>query len=166
MPTRHNPLDAGNANSSNPVTCGPLSATPGKILMKSAFLASIRQRESEAASAMPTDKFYLSREWRSFRAAFLRVNPACSVPACQKPASHVDHIVSRRKGGADLDPANCQALCDVHHTQKTNRDDRPDRKATRNKPIRASGCDASGLPISPDHPWSFLATPIQPWRGV
>lgn len=35
-------------------------------------------------------------------------------------ASVVDHIVSRRAGGADFDPDNLQSLCNLCHQKKRN----------------------------------------------
>jgi 5-methylcytosine-specific restriction endonuclease McrA len=95
-----------------------------------------------------TDKFYLGQEWRTFRNGFLRQYPRCSVDGCPTRATHVDHIVSRRKGGMPFDPFNCQALCAVHHNQKTARLDQPGRKAS-STPLRAAGCDAAGWPNDP-----------------
>ena len=105
---------------------------------------------------MPGDPFYATPQWRAFRAAFLARNPRCSVAGCPVPASHVDHVVSRRRGGADLDPRNCQPLCGPHHSSKTARLDHPGRKAS-NAPLRVHGCDAAGWSIDPNHP--FRRTP-------
>jgi len=102
---------------------------------------------------LPRDPFYYSREWRSLRAAFLRANPLCSIPGCRTEANRVDHVLARRKGGASLDPANLAAYCEVHHNQKTARFDQAGRAASAD-PLRAFGCDASGRPLSPDHPWN------------
>jgi len=62
-------------------------------------------------------------------------------------------VVTRRAGGAPFDPANVQALCRSHHSQKTARRDRPAYRAS-GKPLRAKGCDADGRPADPLHPWS------------
>ena len=55
---------------------------------------------------MPDDTFYQRAAWRRFRAAVLRVRPIGEVPGCGVAATNVDHIVPRRRGGADLDTAN------------------------------------------------------------
>jgi 5-methylcytosine-specific restriction endonuclease McrA len=102
---------------------------------------------------MPGDPFYRTPEWKSLRTAFLRANPICSVPGCRTAATHVDHVLSRRKGGPSLDPRNLAAYCAVHHNQKTARLDHPDRAASR-APLRAFGCDAAGRPLDPNHPWN------------
>ncbi|MHB0886869.1 MAG: HNH endonuclease [Bacillota bacterium] len=39
-----------------------------------------------------------------------------------RPATDLDHRVSKRKGGTD-DPANLQALCHQCHSAKTARED-------------------------------------------
>ena len=58
--------------------------------------------------------------WPKLRAAVLRAEPACR--ACGAPASHVDHIVAKRRGGTD-EWSNLQALCATCHRQKTVRED-------------------------------------------
>ena len=102
---------------------------------------------------MATDPFYLSREWRRFRAWFLRHNPSCSVPGCRTPATHVDHEVARRAGGADFDPLNCRSFCASHHNQKTAYRDRPTMKRS-SASLKAAGCSADGMPLDPKHVWN------------
>lgn len=65
--------------------------------------------------------FYSSARWRKFRLWFLRRNPICVgyPPPCSEPASQVDHIVPIHDGGGDLDPDNCQPLCQHCHSRKT-----------------------------------------------
>jgi 5-methylcytosine-specific restriction protein A len=58
--------------------------------------------------------------WQQLRAAVLREEPNCR--ACGRPASHVDHIMSKRKGGTD-ERHNLQALCASCHASKTSRYD-------------------------------------------
>jgi 5-methylcytosine-specific restriction endonuclease McrA len=103
---------------------------------------------------MPADSFYRSNMWRRFRASILRLRPICEMVGCGIAATHVDHIVPRRRGGADFDPANVQALCASCHSTKTALRDggfgRPGRAGAR---IRLSGCDAAGIPRDPAHPW-------------
>jgi len=111
-----------------------------------------RQMRHSGRLAM-TDAFLHSTAWRTLRAAFLRANPRCCVPGCPTPADTVDHIRSRRRGGAPLDPNNLQGFCATHHNAKTARLDHPDRRASIG-PLRVSGCDAAGRPLAPDHPWN------------
>jgi 5-methylcytosine-specific restriction endonuclease McrA len=76
------------------------------------------------------------------------------VPGCGVAATNVDHIVPRRRGGADLDPTNVQAMCASCHSAKTAIRDggfgRPGRPDVR---IRLAGCDETGMPRDPGHAW-------------
>lgn len=70
-------------------------------------------------------EFYQSTPWRKLRALKLKENPLCE--ECEQngvlsPAQMVDHIVPINKGGAPLDMANLQSLCNACHAKKTARD--------------------------------------------
>ena len=68
------------------------------------------------------DPFYLSPEYRAWRTTVVaRAGGVCQWPGCGRAERRMfaDHIVERRDGGADLDPANGQCLCGSHHTLKT-----------------------------------------------
>ena len=54
--------------------------------------------------------------WRRIRKAFLENNPYCL--SCGAAAEHVDHILSKSKGGTD-DEHNLQPLCARCHGKKT-----------------------------------------------
>lgn len=100
---------------------------------------------------MPGDQFYRSAEWRRLRkAALARDGGRCVVPGCGKPATHVDHVMSRRKGGPDTLP-NLRSLCGAHDAQVKERSDGTRR---RDGKLTVSGCDANGWPIDPNHPWN------------
>ncbi|MGF6957988.1 HNH endonuclease [Paraburkholderia youngii] len=58
-------------------------------------------------------------------------------------ATEVDHIVPLFKGGTDA-PGNLQSLCEPCHAAKTRID----------VGHGVTGCDVSGMPMDPDHPWS------------
>lgn len=83
--------------------------------------------------------------WRKLRAQVLSEQPLC--PECQEngalvPATEVDHI--------DNDPtnnlrSNLQGMCRAHHSAKTHAD--------MGHRVR-TGCDASGMPSDPSHPWN------------
>ena len=67
-------------------------------------------------------KFYNSWPWRKKRKAFRLKNPLCK--HCElndivTPARVVDHIVAIEAGGAPLDDANLQSLCDKCHNRKS-----------------------------------------------
>ena len=103
---------------------------------------------------MPADPFYQRASWRRFRASVLGARPICEMPGCGIAATNVDHIVSRRRGGADFDPANVQALCASCHSTKTAlRDGGFGHAGSPGARIRLSGCDAAGMPRDPAHPW-------------
>lgn len=70
-----------------------------------------------AAHAQPARR---SPAWPRLRAAVLAAEPACR--DCGRPATEVDHIVPLRRGGAELDAANCQPLCRRCHHIKTRND--------------------------------------------
>ncbi len=60
-----------------------------------------------------------------------------------RDAEEVDHIVRLADGGTDH-PSNLQSLCEDCHKEKT---------AAENG-ARPRGCDVSGMPIDPGHPWA------------
>lgn len=55
--------------------------------------------------------------WQALRACFLAAHPRCR--ACGAPATDVDHVVARAKGGTD-EWGNLQPLCGACHRRKTN----------------------------------------------
>ena len=60
---------------------------------------------------MRRDSFYASPFWRSLRKQALeRDRHQCMAPGCCRKATIVDHIVSRRRGGADA-LSNLRSLC-------------------------------------------------------
>jgi 5-methylcytosine-specific restriction endonuclease McrA len=63
--------------------------------------------------------FYRSPEWSFARTQQLMREPNCEAPGCGKPATHVDHILNRAEGGADLVAENLQSMCEEHHRRKT-----------------------------------------------
>lgn len=110
---------------------------------------------------MASDPFYWSAEWRACRRTMLARHPDCAVPGCGEPAKHVDHRVSRRRGGAAFDPANLLCLCVPHHSEKTARADGGFGNPTGDAsvPLAVRGCDTSGRPRDPAHPWNATRVP-------
>ena len=97
-----------------------------------------------------TDRFYTSAPWRKTRAALLDARPACVTPGCGRPATHVDHIVALRAGGAALDAANLQPLCHSCHSRETALHDGGfgHRGRTGKQTPATLGCDAAGWPLA------------------
>lgn len=59
-----------------------------------------------------------SAEWAAYRKDYLTMYPWCAV--CGQRATDIDHIDGTgRRGARAYDPANLQALCASHHSQKT-----------------------------------------------
>ena len=90
---------------------------------------------------------YDLKAWKTLRANMLACEPMCvhcAARGIHKFASEVDHIVPISKGGDAFDPDNLQCLCESCHSRKTMVD----------RGITGGGCDASGLPLHKDHPWS------------
>ena len=67
--------------------------------------------------------YYSSRRWRRLRKMFLAAHPICVTPGCNKPATEVDHIIPRDKGGTD-EESNLQAMCKPCHSRKSVKDGR------------------------------------------
>lgn len=72
--------------------------------------------------AKVADPFYLSPEWRGLVAAIKRQRGN----VCEDVGPHGgrimgDHIVERKDGGAELDPANVMLRCAACHNRKTHR---------------------------------------------
>jgi len=60
------------------------------------------------------DPFYASPEWKALRRLRLEIDGhACVIPGCGKTARIVDHVISRRTGGADT-IENLRSLCVDH----------------------------------------------------
>ena len=87
------------------------------------------------------DPELLTPEHKAWRQEVLkRAGWKCQAPGCTAHGRrggvrlYADHIVERRDGGAPLDPANGQALCAKHHSEKTARA-RAARMATVSVPV-------------------------------
>lgn len=65
------------------------------------------------------------RAWKKRRDVFLREHPLCAhceLEGLVVEATEVDHIIPRSRGGGEGDD-NLQALCHMHHSQKTASED-------------------------------------------
>lgn len=67
------------------------------------------------------EAFYYSPPWRALVARLKRQRGArCQRPGCGSAKRIIaDHIIERKDGGADLDPANIELLCHACHQVKT-----------------------------------------------
>jgi len=91
---------------------------------------------------------YNDPAWKALRAEHLKAHPRCA--ACGERATAVDHVKAWR-GDRRLFLArdNLQSLCRSCHSKKTASED----GGFGNPEARPKGCDASGSPIDPSHPW-------------
>jgi 5-methylcytosine-specific restriction endonuclease McrA len=81
--------------------------------------------ENPNASRGKDTQIYRRAPWRTLRARILADEPYCRLCAQQEritDATMVDHIIPIEKGGAPLDPANCQPLCNRCHAIKSAKD--------------------------------------------
>ncbi len=88
-------------------------------------------------------------DWRKLRAKLMPPGTRCRL--CDAPAKHLDHIVPRSAGGTD-NPSNLQPLCASHHSMKTASQDGGFGNRKGKRPVK--GCDVTGRPLDPDHPWN------------
>lgn len=103
------------------------------------------------------DPYYRTPEWKRLRTACLaRDGYRCTVRGCQTPTYRLtaDHIVARRAGGPDS-LANLRTLCS-HHDAQVRQAPSGQRRNSGRPTVR--GCDASGLPLDPAHPWRRRAS--------
>lgn len=90
-----------------------------------------------------------NNRWAKARATYLRSHPLCAMHlklGKYVPATVVDHITPHR-GDQTLfwDRSNWQSLCTTCHSSHKQRQE-------RGGPL--AGCDVSGRPIDPAHPWN------------
>lgn len=95
-----------------------------------------------------------STAWKRLRAEVLADEPLCRACASRGlvvPATDVDHIVNGEGDYSDDNSrANLQPLCHECHSLKTALD--------LGKSVTL-GCDVSGLPVDPAHPWNSERSP-------
>ena len=65
------------------------------------------------------DPFYISKEWKSFRLAYLTKHPLCKI--CTEPTEAIvlDHIQPIKQGGSVWSEYNLQGLCRSCNAKKT-----------------------------------------------
>ena len=86
-------------------------------------------------------------QWKKLRRAILERDGYVCQPCLDKmritPASEVDHIIPKAKGGTD-DPDNLQAICEICHREKT----------AKENGAKPKGSEVDGTPSHPGHPWN------------
>jgi len=97
--------------------------------------------------------FYQSAAWLRLRAQVLREEPTCRTPGCGQRSTHADHVRPIDDGGAALDRANLQGLCQSCHSRKTASFDGGHGNPRRAGAVRAKGCLPDGTPRDPGHHW-------------
>ena len=106
---------------------GCAGLTRGKYCPAHAHLEEKEKRERAAhynktVRDAEAQAFYESPAWRRLRKLKLAVMPICEICYAQgriTPAVLVDHIVEIKDGGAPLDMANLQSVCQRCHNKKT-----------------------------------------------
>ncbi len=91
-------------------------AEPGSGLCKE------HRRQAPSIKDKKADQFYLSPEWRRFRAWYISKHPLCE--QCLESsfvveAVIVDHVRELKDGGAPYDEDNAMSLCRACHNMKT-----------------------------------------------
>ena len=104
---------------------------------------------------MPARRLYDTPRWRQMRAAYFKVHPLC--PDCSLlgrtvVATHLDHVLSvAERPDLAWDWSNLRGLCHAHHSEKTAQVDGAFGRKKGRRCVK--GCDLSGWPIDPNHPW-------------
>ena len=100
------------------------------------------------------DPIYLSAEWKQVRKFVLARDDhrcvVCGRDVSAAGAARVDHIRRVTDGGAPFDPANLRTLCVTHDAQAH----REKGTGSQHREERFGGCDLSGRPLDPRHPWN------------
>jgi 5-methylcytosine-specific restriction enzyme A len=83
----------------------------------------VREQAYDRERGTASQRGYGAR-WQRLRKMYLRQHPVCTL--CGQPATDVDHILPKRRGGSD-NWSNLQALCPGCHARKTNQEMRQGR---------------------------------------
>lgn len=97
--------------------CG-VKECPGLVRDGACSLCGPVRRRADRGRGTAAQRGYGAR-WQRLRKLYVRHHPLCVV--CGAPATDVDHITPKRRGGSD-DESNLQALCSTCHNRKTNRE--------------------------------------------
>ncbi len=103
------------------------------------------------------------RPWRHKRDGILQRDKhlcqSCIKAGRITRATEVDHIIPIAFGGTGED-SNLQAICETCHRAKTA------QEANGGRPVTIRGCDTSGVPIDPAHPWGADAEGAETTGGA
>lgn len=103
---------------------------------------------------VPNNPYYKSAHWLALRAACIkRDGGRCVVPGCTSPGKVVDHVITRPRVAypTALDRIdNVRLICQPHDAQT--KEGRDGKRFNGGKPV-VTGCDDSGMPLDPNHPW-------------
>lgn len=92
-------------------------------------------------------RLYDTKAWKQLRAEYLAQHGRCEdISGCKAVPTIVDHRIPH-KGDETLffDWNNLQALCKPHHDGA---------KQQKERSGTERGCDATGAPLDPSHPWN------------
>lgn len=96
-----------------------------------------------------------STAWLKQRAQVLAEEPLCRLCLASgytTPATDVDHIHNGEGDYTDDNSReNLQPLCHECHSRKT-------MAETQGRGVGVPGCDLSGIPLDPDHPWRKITS--------
>ena len=105
---------------------------------------------------MARNSYYRTPHWTALkRSCHERDDWRCPVPGCQTPTYRLtcDHIRTRPNvdypTAADV-LANVRTLCGYHDAQIK---ERWNGKRRQDGKLIVKGCDATGRPLDPSHPW-------------
>lgn len=111
------------------------------------------QRKSKRQSSLPPEvaRLYSTVAWRRRRKSQLDAEPLCR--ACRKErritkATVADHI-ERATDEQSFWHGALQSLCATHHNAKRQAESKGNQWRSKMR-----GCDASGIPLDPEHEWS------------
>ena len=112
-----------------------------------------RKRQIDKRRGTAKERGY-DAQWRRVRLQKLSQHPLCEMHFERGKivaATVVDHIISiEERPDLRLEMTNLRSLCKGCHDART----AADHGFNRGKRVTARGCDASGQPTDPAHPWN------------
>ncbi|EHM01214.1 hypothetical protein HMPREF9946_02218 [Acetobacteraceae bacterium AT-5844] len=113
--------------------------------------------------AKQREPFYVTPLWRTLRQQCLtRDGYRCTVPGCRTPTQELtaDHIQRRPRDISTPTAfdvlANLRTLCGPH--DRSVKETSTGRRRNDGR-LAVAGCDASGRPLDPNHPWNRRRAP-------